>query len=547
MQTRQNPETEPSEPRQSAAPSELSQPVAPSEPRQSAEPAEPAESSEPIQQAELSELLRVRRGKLGELQKAGEDPFLIVRYEKTHSSKDITGDFSEHEGQTVRVAGRILAKRGMGKAGFCDILDRDGKLQIYVKMNDVGERAYESYKKLDIGDIVGVEGVAFRTRMGEPSVKAASVALLAKSLLPLPEKFHGLRDADLRYRQRYVDLIVNSDVRETFWRRSKAISAMRSFLDARGFLEVETPLLSPIAGGAAARPFITHHNTLDMDLYLRIALELHLKRLIVGGLERVYEIGRTFRNEGMDTRHNPEFTMMELYQAYTDYNGMMELLEELVAHVARAVTGGTKVVWQGEAIELAPPWRRVTMEEIVFERTGVDFRDRAVLPGDVEAVAAAKAAIRAHGGKDELAPGASRGEALILVFEQCVEKTLISPTFVCDYPVEVSPLTKRRPDRPDLVERFEAFIVGHEFANAYSELNDPVDQRARFEDQARRRAAGDDEAHAFDDDFLTALEYGMPPTGGIGVGVDRLVMLLTDSRSIRDVILFPTMKPAAGR
>ena len=496
---------------------------------------------------EQKEMLRVRRDKLRELQQAGDDPFLIVSFDKTHSSSDIVGDFGRHEGKPVRVAGRILAKRGMGKAGFCDILDRDGKLQVYVKMDDVGEGAYEAYKKLDIGDIVGVEGEAFKTRMGEPSVKAAKVTLLAKSLLPLPEKFHGLKDADLRYRQRYVDLIVNSGVRETFTRRSKAISAMRSFLDARGFLEVETPLLSPVAGGASARPFVTHHNTLDMDLYLRIALELHLKRLIVGGLERVYEIGRAFRNEGMDTRHNPEFTMLELYQAYTDYNGMMELMEELVAHMARVVTGGTSVQWQGEQIELAPPWRRATMEEIVRERAGVDFGDRAALPGDAEAVAAAKAAIHAHGGKDELAPGASRGEAMVAVFEQCVEGTLVQPTFVCDYPVEVSPLTKRKPGRPDLTERFEAFITGREFANAYSELNDPIDQRARFEDQARRRAEGDEEAYAFDDDFLTALEHGMPPTGGIGFGIDRLAMLLTDARSIRDVILFPTMKPVGKR
>ena len=438
------------------------------------------------------------------------------------------------EGKDVSIAGRIMSKRDMGKASFCDIQDRDGRIQIYIRVNEIGEEAYEGFKKFDIGDFLGVKGEVFRTRKGEISVKASEIQLLSKSLRPLPEKWHGLKDVDLRYRQRYLDLIVNPDVRETFITRSKIIRAIRSFLDERGFLEVETPLLNVIPGGANARPFITHHNTLDIDLYLRIAPELYLKRLIVGGLEKVYELGRMFRNEGMSVKHNPEFTLMEVYEAYTDYVGMMELTESLISKVAEEVLGTTVITYQGEKVDLTPPWIRMTMIEAVKEYAGVDF-DKIETDEEARQIAKEKSL--------EVEEGATKGEILFLMFEEFAEKHLVQPTFIMDYPVEVSPLTKRKPERPELTERFELFITGREMANAYSELNDPIDQKERFLDQVRKREAGDEEANMMDEDFVTALEYGMPPTGGLGIGVDRLVMLLTDSYSIRDVLLFPTMKP----
>ena len=427
-----------------------------------------------------------------------------------------------------------MSKRGMGKSTFCDIQDRDGRIQVYVKINDIGEEAYESFKKLDIGDIVGVSGSVFKTRMGEVSIHADSYTLLSKSLRPLPEKFHGLKDPDTRYRQRYLDLIANPDVRKTFITRSKIISAIRRYLDSRDFLEVDTPILNTIPGGASARPFVTHHNTLDIDMYLRIAPELYLKRLIVGGLERVYELGRMFRNEGMSIKHNPEFTMMEVYQAYTDYHGMMELSENLISSVAQEVLGTLVVNYQGQEINLAPPWRRLTMTDAVKEFAGLDFD---LIQGDEEA----RRAVKEKGVHFEGAP--TKGELLNLLFEEFVEENLIQPTFILDYPVEISPLTKRKPGRPDLTERFEFFITGREFGNAYSELNDPVDQKERFLDQVRKREAGDDEANMMDEDFVVSMEHGLPPTGGLGIGIDRLIMLLTDSYSIRDILLFPTMKP----
>jgi len=483
---------------------------------------------------DLNEILRVRRIKLKELQEKGKDPFTIVKYDVTHSSQQIINDFDNLEGKHVSVAGRIMSKRGMGKASFCHIQDRDGRIQIYVKIDEVGAEVYEDFKKYDLGDIVGVAGEVFRTHKGEISIKVKEITLLAKSLLPLPEKWHGLKDVDLRYRQRYLDLIVNPDVRKTFILRSKIIKAIREFLDNRGFLEVDTPLLNTIPGGAAARPFITHHNTLDIDLYLRIAPELYLKRLIVGGLEKVYEMGRMFRNEGMSVKHNPEFTMMEVYEAYTDYKGMMELAESLVSYVAQKALGTTKVTYQGQEIDLTPPWNRMTMIEAVKKYAGIDFEK---VSSDDEARSIAREK-KLHV-KDDM----TRGEILSLLFEEFAEAHLIQPTFIYDYPVEVSPLTKRKPDKPELTERFEIFITGREMGNAYSELNDPIDQRERFLDQLRKRESGDEEANMMDEDFLTALEYGMPPTGGLGIGVDRLIMLLTDSYSIRDVLLFPTMKP----
>jgi len=483
---------------------------------------------------DLNEILKVRRVKLAELQKNGKDPFKIVKYDVTHSTKYIVDNFESMEGAVVSVAGRLMSKRGMGKASFCDVRDRDGKIQIYVKMDEVGAEVYEEFKKFDIGDIVGVKGEVFKTHKGEISVKVQEIVLLSKSLQPLPEKWHGLKDVDLRYRQRYVDLIVNPDVRNTFIVRSKIIKAIRKFLDDRGFLEVETPILNTIPGGAAARPFVTHHNTLDIDMYLRIAPELYLKRLIVGGLEKVYEIGRMFRNEGMSVKHNPEFTLMEVYEAYTDYKGMMDLTEQLISTVALEVLGTTKITYQGQEIDLTPPWNRMTMIEAVEKYAGVNFNN---ITSDEEARNIAKEK------KVHIEGNPTKGEVLNLMFEEFVEEHLVQPTFILDYPVEVSPLTKRKPDMPSLTERFELFITCREMANAYSELNDPIDQKERFLDQVAKREAGDEEANMMDDDFITALEYGMPPTGGLGIGIDRLVMLLTDSYSIRDVLLFPTMKP----
>lgn len=483
---------------------------------------------------DLNEILKVRRVKLSELQNNDKDPFKIVKYDVTHSTKYIVDNFENMEGTMVSIAGRLMSKRGMGKASFCDVRDRDSKIQIYVKVDDMGSEVYEDFKKFDIGDIVGVKGEVFRTHKGEISLKANDIVLLAKSLQPLPEKWHGLKDVDLRYRQRYVDLIVNPDVRETFIVRSSIIKAIRKFLDNKGFLEVDTPLLNTIPGGATAKPFITHHNTLDIDMYLRIAPELYLKRLIVGGLEKVYEMGRMFRNEGMSVKHNPEFTLMEVYEAYTDYKGMMDLSEQLISTVAQEVLGTTKVNYQGQEIDLTPPWNRMTMKEAVEKYAGVNFDN---ITSDEEARNLAKEK------KVHIVGKPTKGEVLNLMFEEFAEEHLVQPTFIMDYPVEVSPLTKRKPDMPDFTERFELFITSREMANAYSELNDPIDQKGRFLSQVEKREAGDEEANMMDDDFITALEYGMPPTGGLGIGIDRLIMLLTDSYSIRDILLFPTMKP----
>lgn len=483
---------------------------------------------------ELNEILKFRRAKLQELRQCGKDPFKIIKYDVTHGSKTIIGNYEELEGTNVSVAGRIMSKRDMGKAGFCDIQDRDGKIQLYVKLDNVGSETFEEFKKYDIGDIIGAKGTVFKTHKGEISVKAENMLLLAKSLQPLPEKWHGLKDIDLRYRQRYVDLIINPDVKNAFITRSRIIKAIRNFLDGQGFLEVDTPILSTIQGGASAKPFITHHNTLDMDLFLRIAPELYLKRLIVGGLEKVYEMGRMFRNEGMSIKHSPEFTMMEVYEAYNDYLGMMELTESLISTVAREVLGKTKIVYQENEIELEPPWERISMRDAVLKYTGVDFD--AIESGEDARKAARVKGVHVDDGK-------TKGEVMSIMFEELVEEHLVQPVFVMDYPVEVSPLTKRKPDRPDLTERFELFITGREFANAYSELNDPIDQKERFLQQVKKREAGDEEANMMDDDFINALEYGMPPTGGLGIGVDRLIMLLTDSYSIRDILLFPVMKP----
>lgn len=483
---------------------------------------------------DLSEILKVRRSKLQDLQQNGKDPFQIINYGVTHHSNEIIEGFEALEGSEVSVAGRLMSKRGMGKASFCDLQDRDGKIQLYVKIDDVGEAVYEDFKKFDIGDIVGVKGTVFKTHKGEISIKTSNIILLAKSLQPLPEKWHGLKDMDLRYRQRYVDLIINPDVRKTFIARSKIISGIRKFLDDRGFLEVDTPILNTLQGGATAKPFVTYHNTLDMNLYLRVAPELYLKRLIVGGLEKVYEMGRMFRNEGMSIKHNPEFTMMEVYEAYNDYKGMMELTESLVSTVAKEVLGTTKIVYQGQEIDLTPPWSRMTMREAVIKYAGVDFD---VIGSDEEARNAAKEK------KLHVDAKLTKGEVMSLMFEELAEEHLVQPTFIMDYPVEISPLTKKKPGRPDLTERFELFITGREMANAYSELNDPIDQKERFMQQVMKREAGDDEANMMDDDYVNALEYGLPPTGGLGIGIDRLIMLLTDSYSIRDILLFPTMKP----
>jgi len=483
---------------------------------------------------ELNEILKIRRQKLSYLQNIGKDPFKIVKYDVTHKTKEINESFEQFDGKEVSVAGRLMAKRGMGKTSFCDLHDRDGKIQLFVRINELGEEEYEEFKKLDIGDIIGVKGTVFKTKMGEISIRVHEYTLLSKSLRPLPEKFHGLKDIDTRYRQRYLDLIVNPEVRNTFIMRSRIISAIRSFLDSRGFLEVETPILNLIPGGANARPFITHHNTLDLDMYLRIAPELYLKRLIVGGLEKVYELGRMFRNEGMSVKHNPEFTLLEVYEAYTDYHGMMKLTEDLYIHVADTVLGTRKLEYQGQEIDLSLPWARMTMTEAVKKYAGVDFD---AITSDEEAISLAKEKGLDTEGKTK------KGEILNLFFEEFVEHHLIQPTFIMDYPVEVSPLTKRKPDKPELTERFELFIMGREMANAYSELNDPIDQKERFLAQVRKREQGDEEANMMDEDYIIALEHGLPPTGGLGVGIDRLVMLFTNSYSIRDVLLFPTMKP----
>ena len=483
---------------------------------------------------DLSEILRVRRQKLSDLQQNNQNPFETVEYAVSHSSQQIVSNFETLENTPVSIAGRLMSKRGMGKASFGDLADRDGRIQLYIKVDNIGEAKYEEFKKIDIGDIIGVKGEVFRTHKGEISVKVTEYTLLSKSLQPLPEKWHGLKDVDLRYRQRYVDLIVNPEVRRSFVIRSQIIKAIRKYLDNKDFLEVETPLLNVIPGGAAAKPFITHHNALDLDLYLRISPELYLKRLIVGGLEKVYEMGRMFRNEGISVKHNPEFTLLELYEAYTDYNHMMDLTEDLISTVAKEVLGTEKITYQGQEIDLTPPWNRMTMTEAVKKYAEVDFDS---ISSDEEAK---KIAIEKH---IKIEGNPSKGEILNLMFEEFAESKLIQPTFILDYPVEVSPLTKRKPSRPELTERFELFIMCREMANAYSELNDPIDQKDRFVSQMKKRASGDEEANMMDEDFINALEYGMPPTGGLGIGIDRLIMLLTDSYSIRDVLLFPTMKP----
>ena len=481
-------------------------------------------------------LIKIRKEKLEELKKQGKNPFEITKYNRTHTSQDVRNNYVELENKDVSIAGRIVAKRIMGKASFCHIQDSTGKIQSYVSINDLGEENYSEFKTYDIGDIIGITGFVFKTKTEEISVHAKKVVLLTKSLRPLPEKFHGLKDTELRYRQRYVDLIMNPEVKETFLTRTKIIKEIRRILDSKGYLEVETPILNTIAGGAAARPFITHHNTLDMDMYLRIANELYLKRLIVGGFDKVYEMGRMFRNEGISIKHNPEFTNIELYSAYEDYNDMMNITEEIISTVAQNVLGTTKITYQGTPIDLTPGWKRIPMIEAIKEVTGVDFN---TINTDEEATNAAKnLGIEIEGILE-------RGNVINLVFEEKVEDTLIQPTFIIDYPVEVSPLTKRKPSDPRLVERFEVFIGGREYGNAYSELNDPIDQYERFLEQAKQKAEGNEEANDMDDDFIQALEYGMPPTGGLGIGVDRLIMLLTDSASIRDILLFPTMKPLA--
>ncbi len=486
---------------------------------------------------DLNRLMQIRRDKLKELQENGKDPFEITKYDRTEFSKDIKDNYDEYEGKDVSIAGRIMAKRIMGKASFCTIQDSKGRIQSYVSINDIGEEAYKAFKTFDIGDIIGLKGFVFKTRTEEISVHAKEVVLLTKSLRDLPEKFHGLKDVDLRYRQRYVDLIVNPEVKETFLLRSKILTEVKNYLVEHDYLEVDTPILNTVAGGAAARPFITHHNTLDLDMYLRIANELYLKRLIVGGFDRVFEMGRMFRNEGMDIKHNPEFTNMELYAAYQDYNDMMNLTEDMIRTVSLKALGTAKINYQGTDIDLESPWKRITMIDAIKEVTDVDFNK---IQTDEEAL---KIANEKHVEVEEAKQ--TRGYIINAFFEEFVEETLVQPTFIYDYPVEVSPLTKRKPSDKRLVERFEVFIGGREYGNAYSELNDPIDQKGRFLDQLKQREAGDEEANMMDDDFILALEYGMPPTGGLGVGIDRLVMLLTNSASIRDVILFPTMKPLA--
>ncbi len=496
--------------------------------------------SQELEEQDINELMKIRIEKLKELQEKGKDPFQIVKFDNKDNSKDIKAKYvdpvegEEIEEVRVSIAGRLMSKRGHGKATFCDLQDMYGKIQIYVKLDEVGAESYEEFKKFDIGDIIGVKGVVFKTHMGEVSIRVKEIILLSKSLRPLPEKYHGLKDTDLRYRQRYVDLIMNSEVKDTFITRSRIIKGIRKYLDEHGYLEVDTPILNTIAGGAAARPFITHHNTLDMDMYLRIANELYLKRLIVGGFHKVYEMGRMFRNEGMDIKHNPEFTNVELYAAYEDYHDMMDIMEGLVSTLAQDICGTTKINYQGTEIDLTPGWKKITMIDAIKEVTGADFNNANT---DEEARNLAKSL----GVEIEGEP--VRGHVINLVFEEKVEDTLIQPTFILDYPVEVSPLTKKKPSDPRLVERFEIFIGGREYGNAYSELNDPIDQKERFMAQMLEREAGNEEANEIDNDFIQAMEYGMPPTGGLGIGVDRLIMLLTNSYSIRDILLFPTMKP----
>ncbi len=485
---------------------------------------------------DMNHLIKIRREKLEELQSKGENPFDVTKYERTHNSKQIIDNYDDLEGKDVSIAGRIMAKRIMGKASFCHIQDMQGKIQSYVSLNDLGEEKYKEFKTYDIGDIVGIKGFVFKTRTGEISVHAKEIKLLSKSLRPLPEKFHGLKDMDLRYRQRYTDLIVNPEVKNTFLLRSKIIKKIRNILEEKGYLEVETPILNTISGGATARPFITHHNTLDINMYLRIALELNLKRLIVGGFDKVFEMGRVFRNEGMDIRHNPEFTMLELYAAYEDYHDMMDLTEEIFSRTANEVLGTTKINYQGQEIDLTPNWKRISMIDSIKEVTGIDFN---TINTDEEAVKLAKER------KIEIPDKTkeTRGDVISLFFDEYVEKTLIQPTFIYDYPVEISPLAKKSSKDSRLTERFEVFIGEREYGNAFSELNDPIDQYERFKKQVEAREAGDEEAGMMDEDYVQALEIGLPPTGGLGIGIDRLIMLLTDSVSIRDVLLFPTMKP----
>ena len=488
-------------------------------------------------ESQFSEQESLRREKLVKLQEEGKDPFDVYKVKRTHSSKQVKDNFEELEGKEVTVAGRIMSKRGQGKVVFSDIYDRDGKIQLFIKIDEVGEEVLKQYKTNDLGDWVAATGEVFKTKTGEVSVKVKTVELISKSLKPLPEKWHGLKDPDLRYRQREVDIITNPEVKDTFIKRSQIISGIRTFLDNRGFLEVETPMLATIAGGASARPFITHHNTLDLDMFLRIAPELYLKRCIVAGFEKVYELGRTFRNEGMSVRHNPEFTMIELYQAFADYNDMMELTENMVAEVCKKVNGTTKVTYQGTEIDFMPPWRRITMVDAVKEYAGVDFNE---FKSDADAQAVAK---EKHLEFPKPLNTVTKGEVLNALYEEFCEQHMIQPTFIIDYPVEISPLTKKKRGNEMFTERFEGFVFGRELCNAYSELNDPIVQRERFAQQEKERELGDDEAYMIDEEFMSALETGMPPTGGLGIGIDRLIMFLTDSASIRDVILFPTMKP----
>lgn len=488
------------------------------------------------EELDINHLMQIRRDKLKDLQEEGKDPYEITKFNRTNTAGEIKSNYDKFEQKDVTVAGRIIAKRIMGKASFCTIQDSDEKIQSYVSINDLGEESYKAFKTWDIGDIIGITGFVFKTRTEEISIHAKEVTLLSKSLRPLPEKFHGLKDPDLRYRQRYVDLIMNPEVKKTFEMRSKIITEIRNILDKKGYLEVETPMLNTISGGATAKPFITHHNALDLDMYLRIATELNLKRLIVGGYDKVYEIGRIFRNEGMDIRHNPEFTSIELYEAYSDYHDMMNIVEELFSKVSLKVLGTTKVNYQGQDIDLAPGWKRISMIDSIKEVTGIDFNE---INTDEEAVALAKE----RGMEIPDVTKETRGDVISLFFDEYVEETLVQPTFIYDYPIEISPLAKKKKSDPRLTERFEAFIGGREYGNAFSELNDPIDQYERFKKQVEAREAGDDEAGMMDEDFIQALEIGMPPTGGLGIGIDRMVMLLTDAASIRDVLLFPTMKP----